>query len=301
MSNKVQTRVFNLQAMDELARLYKSWAADYPESLKWKKSKAREKPWWDLAAHLCFQHDVPPPLMFFLCYGYTNYCPDEAEIPFSATTFRSEHIMLRALKNYRTAVSLAVRHLEPIYILEHLKELTLPHSIIDVSRLLAELSCRYFECMLMVRDYEFRKRGGTILHDALWDSMAYQMCEQNPFLLLRVAKTEKVRALAAVNAFFLSDLQPWHRCIWEGIASPHPLSQVELLAGTDPRSFYSDGRMRYTWPLHCITGQHLDVIDDMKIPLGLRLLDFRRCPKADLFLATKLGMARNGSPDPYMP
>ncbi len=283
----------------ELARYYRYWENAYPETLQWRSRKAYHENWWDKAAAMCLAEDVPPALLLFVVGTYSNSRAEDAEIPFSANSMRSESVMRRAVANFRRSLGEALRTtLEPVYILKYKKALVLPESLLSAARLVAELSSEYFKTMLMVQTYELRRNKQEV-PVAVMDTLSYNLCEKNPFLLLQVAQAPRTRAIAAVNAFKISDKQPWHEPIWSGIASEHPLFDLPSLAGGEVDHYYENGHVAEVWPFNILDPAPLCVIDDRPPRLGIRLLDFKICDKTDLFLATKLDLARSGSPNPY--
>lgn len=284
-------------AQEELRRTYQSWEQRWPHSLQWHKRAARAtREWWDLAAEVCLQHSVPPPLLFYIVYAHANGRSEDSEIPFSPTSFRSEQVMLRALANWRSVLGSAAKHLEPLYQLDHRKRIELPRSSLEAGRLIAELSCRYFETVLEVLGYGVTK-GKWQLSDLQHDLLAYQLAffERNPFILLRVARTERLRVLAAGNAFCLCDQQPWHRAVWEGVAVPEALDRLsELARHPRPRDFYENQQVRIAWPLELLRGDtYHGWIENEGAP-QLVLSNIRFCDKTDLFLAAKFHNSRNG-------
>lgn len=293
-----RTRAFTTENQEKLVRLYRTWENLYPDTLQWRKSKARQTDWWDRAAAICEEQSVPPELLMYLTYAFANFRPDDAEIPFSANTMRSESLMYRALANFRSASQAALQHLEPLHFLAFKKELDLPDNTLDLSRLIAELSCQYVETTLMIRKYEI-KRNNVVLPPSMEDSLAYKLCDRNPFILLRVAKTPRMRAIAAVNAFFTADRLPWHFPVWEGIASKESLTDPNRMAGVEVSQFYEGGTLAHAWPLQCMEHYPLSGIDVGPMPLALHLLHFPLCHSTDLFLSTKRNAARSGLPDPY--
>lgn len=293
-------KVYTTETQERLLRLYRRWEQQYPGTLQWRKTKARQTDWWDRAAAVCEEQSVPPELLMYLAYAFANLRPEDAEIPFSANTMRSESLLYRALANYRSATQAALHFLEPLHYLAFHKELELPDNTLDLSRMIAELSVQYFETTLMIRKYEL-KRHNVVLPASMEDALAYKACDRNPFLLLRTAKTPRIRAIAAVNAFFVADRLPWHFSIWEGIASRESLLDPDRMAGVEVRQFYEGGHIQHAWPLQCMEHIPISGIDDGPMPLELHLLQFPLCHNTDLFLSTKRNAARSGLPDPYTP
>lgn len=291
-------KAYNHEHQERLARLYRHWEASYTDHLQWRKNKARNIDWWDRAAAICTEQKVSPELLLYVTFAFANFRPEDAEIPFSANSMRSESVMYRALANFRSAAQSSLRHLEDLYVLTYRQELVFPRSTTAVARMVAEMTCRYFETVLMVREYEARKAGTTLTVD-LKDALAYKLCDRNPFLLLRVAKTPRVRAIAAVNAFLTADQLPWHFDVWEGIACVESLNDVERLAGTDPRPFYEGLKAHHAWPLTTLSHHPISGLEVGNMPLALHLLQFPLCRKTDLFLTTKRAAAKSGLPDPY--
>lgn len=289
-----------MDTQEELRRTYCSWEKSHPDSVMWKSAKAREQAnWWDLAAAVCLQHDIPPALLVYMVFAHVNARAEDAEVPFSATTFRSEHLMLRALANWRSWVGNTLKHTQAIHWLDHGCAYEMPSSTLTLARDTAVRACRYFEINMEVLTYA-ATRGKYELDSEVWDLMAYQKCQMdmNPFLLLRVAKTPRVRALAAANAWILSDRQPWHRQVWEGIASPAALDRPEALAGDQNlRRFYRDGRLHTAWPPRLMPEAPFDFLDDPSYHRPcFHLSTISLCDKTDLFLAAKLHSARRGGP-----
>lgn len=294
------TSAFLHSTRDELKSSYQAWESRYPESLQWRKNKAKESSWWDKAAALCLDYDVPAPLMLYICFAYTNSSYHDAEVPFSANTLRSESLMIRAIANFKAAMNDAFLKLEPVYLLKFKKPLQQPRGVIDTARLLADLTCEYFKTSLEIKAYEFKKVSkGQTLPDPIWDTMAYKLCDRNPFILLKVAKGAKMRSVAAVNAFFTIDRLPWHYRIWEGVAAEKSLMDPEAAAGHDVREFYANRSIQPVWPIMCLDPNPIEIIDEGIPSLMLNLLQFPLCHKTDLFLSTKLYAARSGAPNPY--
>lgn len=286
-----------LSTQEELRQSYMHWERSFPEHLTWRKGKAsKDNSWWDIAATICLRYDIPAPLMIYLVPSHVNDRPEDAVMPISATLYRSEYLLNRTVANWRSAIGVVLKHLEPLHLIETGKELILPNSTLDAGRLVAGLTCRYFEAHLEVMSYALT-RGEWQLDDEMSDMLAYQICQatQHPFLLLRVARSPRIRALAAVNACKLCETQPWHRAVWEGIASPHSLGNPTEMAG-DPeiQRFFRDGVLQKSWPYQILNNEPLWQLNDETEPPVLRLSDIRLCDKTDLFLAGKLLQARRG-------
>lgn len=286
------------QTQHQLLNAYRNWERRYPQTLEWRKKQALELAWWDRAAAVCDRHELSADLLLYVAFAYTNCRAEDAHVPFSANTLRAEHLLERAIANFRAVLNDGFnRTLEPLYILEHSHPLTAPRQTLNYARLYADYVCRYLEVTMTVKSYELTRTKGAEMPALINDSVAYKLCENNPFLLLRVAKTPRIRAMAAVNIFILCDREPWHVPIWEGIASPHSLSQPDEMAGCQVREFYQDQRLCTAWPLDVLDPRPFYQLHDRNTPPSLLLSQIPWNQKTDLYLSAKLHAARSGTPE----
>ena len=294
----MKTSVVLHDIQKELLSVFSTWVKKYPETLAWRKRKSYDIAWWDRAAMVCHREEVPAPLMIYLCHSYLNLRPEDAEIPFTPNVFRSESLMLRAVANFRAAMNRNFEMLEPLHLIKWSRELIPPNGLLSAARMMAELSCQYFEHTMMIRCHEWKRLTGIAAPDVVHDTIAYKTCEKHPFLLLRVAKTPRVRSIAAVNAFFTADRLPWHTPIWEGICSRNSLNHLDRLTEDEHyRKYYEGGRPQYTWPLHCLDDRKLSAIESEIPHPELNLLHYPLYQKTDFLLASKLHAVRSGLPD----
>lgn len=289
--------IYFQDAQQELAKVYKMWERRYPDTLQWKKSKAHLPQWWDLAAGICRAESIPPMLLMFVTCKYLNSRAEEAEVPFSANVMRSESLIYRALSNFRMRLNMAFKPMLPLYALDTGQVFDPPRNTLEYARTFAEYSCKYFELVLEIRTYEFARQQ-LELPGVVHDNLAYTLCEQNPFLLLRTAKTPKFRALAAVNAYLLADAQPWHTAIWEGVSNPYSLSLPEMMAGVPVAQFYEDGQPCWCWPMSPAGHRKFQQLQEIDHYPGLKLTQMRLCQKTEMFLSLKLEAARKGAAPP---
>ena len=287
--------LFDLQ--EQLARFYRQWENTWPDTLQWRKRQAWDAKWWDVAASVCRAEGIPPALLIFVCHNYLNARPADPEVRFSATVLRSESLIYRSVANFRMRVGELLRQLTPVYTLWKGEAMDVPRPAVEAARLAAELSCRYFEHMLDVAAYPL-EAGGQVIQPVVFDTLAYRWCERNPFLLLRAARTARVRALAAVNCWLLADRQPWHAAIWEGVCSPFSLSLPEAMAGGPVGQFYEEGRLCRAWPTTINTDRLFSQLNDQSGPPELHLLQPRLCERTEMFLTLKLEAARKGEEGP---
>lgn len=290
-------QIYFQDTQQELAQVYRMWEKRYANTLQWRKTKARDPQWWDLAAEFSRKEGIPPHLLMYMASAYLNTRAEDAAVPFSANVMRSESLLYRSLANFRRRMNNAFQTMENLYILREGKELIAPKNTLEYARALAEYSCKYFEMILYVRTYEMRKNRMKV-PDIAWDVLAYSLCDKHPFLLLRVARTPKVRAIAAVNCHVLCDIMPWHSSIWEGVAHPMSLSLPDQIAGLDVRQFYDEGQPCWCWPLTCTEDRPLFQMTDIQLYPSLYLSALPFCQKTELFLALKLEAARRGATDP---
>lgn len=106
-----------------------------------------------------------------------------------------------------------------------------------------------------------------------------------------------MRALAGVNTFLTCDRKPWHFGIWEGVAKKESLRHLEGLCGADPRDLYAGGKLGVTWPQQPLSGKLFEPFEfsgnDVQFP-DLWLACPFLCPRTDLYLASKVDLARRG-------
>ena len=276
---------------------FKAWCTKWPGTTQWGKQKAGKDTWWDVAADVCRRHEIPPALLIYLVFAHGNSRPEDAEIPFSATSFRSESLLSRTVANFRWSVNHTLKYLEPIYILRHGKSLNPPNSTIGLARLVADLVLEYFKTTVEIMSFPYKKATGQNPPDEVHDLLCYKLCEQNPFLLLATARTPRIRALAAANVFFQNDMHPWHAAVWEGIASEASFCDLKAMAGGPVEEYFRDQKPVYCWPMTLADNRPFSALCDEPPGIVLHLLQFPLAEKTDMFLTTKLHMARKGLPD----
>lgn len=291
VSNRYPERM--LETQRQLRDCFRYWKNTWPGTIRWPRSAANDEKWWDLTAALCLDLEVPSSLMIYIGYAYANMRAEDAAVPFSASTYRSDALMRRALANFRSVLGISLKAFEPLWLLENRKELVMPGGLLSAARLVAELSCQYFELAVRVALWSLT-RGKYTAPEVVHDNLAYELCQSNPYLLLRVAKTPRLRSLAAVNCFLLSGSQPWNHEIWEGIPKPDSLMNPHAAAGGNVAVFYADGRLQKAWPLFPFHPAPYGGLNDETEAPALLLGQHRTCGKTDLFLATKLRSARLG-------
>lgn len=282
------------ETQERLCQTFRLWEDKFGGTIKWPNAKAHRYQWWDVAASFCLANECPAPLLIYIVFAFGNARAEDAEIPFSATSFRSETVLNRALANWRSCASSAIKnHLEVLYELRTGKKLCLPVGTLTAARLFADLYCEYLETSLMVQSHPLTKLGPV--DDEVRDMLAYHNCkvDKNPFALLRVARTPRMRAIATANAYVLAKMLPWHQAVWEGICCPHSLDQPEEMAG-DPnvRDFYANRQLRWYWPEHPLAPGLVANRFDTEFRPSMCLIEMHRCSKTDLFLAVKLTQAK---------
>ncbi len=275
---------------------FAAWCSKWPDTVTWHRGQAKKIEWWDQAADACRRFEIPASLLIYLVHGFRNSRPEDAEIPFSATAFRSEALLARTVANFRWHMNHTAELLNSAHILMHGKPIELPHSTIGAARLIAELSLYYFKTLVEIASYPYVKTTGSPLSDEAHDMLCYQLCHKHPFLLLGVAKTPRIKALAAANVFFQNDLHPWHAPVWEGLVGNSAFCDLDGLAGCEVRNYFLDLKPVSCWPLSLAENKPFSEFYAQPPGVELMLLTFPMCNKTDLFLATKAGMARSGSP-----
>ena len=278
-----------------LRMCYRNWEQSFPTTLQWRKTKASsDDSWWNIAAGVARSENLPASLLIYIVAMHLNGRPEDAEVPLSPNVYRSESLIIRSVANFRRRMSYMATTLEPIHQLETGEKLKPDKSTVQYIRKLAMLSIKYFKHSLEFATYPLRKMNQET--DLMHDLLAYKMCDTHPFLLLGVAKTQRVRALAAVNCWALCGAQPWNTVVWEGIASPYSLSTPDQMAGCDVNQYFE--KPGWYWPAQLMRE---DKWNSFPIPLPsptLLLTQFNRCHNTDLFLALKLEAASTGGEAP---
>jgi hypothetical protein len=288
---------FSYATAEALRNEFRAWCSKWPGTTRWGKQKSVKVEWWDVAADVCRRHEISPALLIYLVHAYGNSRAEDAEIPFSATSFRSESLLSRTVANYRWAVNHTMRYLEPIYILRHQKSFEAPSSTVGLTRLVADLVLEYFKTTVEIMSFPYKKATGQELSPESHDLLCYQLCGQNPFLLLAVAKTPRIRALAATNVFFQNDMHPWHADAWQGLVTEAPFCDLQGMAGGAVNEYYAEHKPVYCWPMSLADHRPFAALCDEPPGIIFHLLQFPLSGKTDMFLTTKVNMARNGLPN----
>lgn len=285
--------MFGHDVAANIEKTFNLWKQDYPESIK---HQRRTTPgWWDRAAACCQSTGTPAALLVYLGFAFTNYRPEDAQIDFGATLFRSDSLLRRGIINFRGELGAVMKRLEPLHLLKGHDRVYMPATTLASARLVANYTCEYFATLAKVREAEALRERGK-LSDPLWDLMVYRLCNQHPFLLMHTARTPWMRAVAGVNAFFLTSRQPWHFEIWEGVtAAGASLNDLHGLCRGNPDEFYAGGKLGYSWPVSPDMSSPLSVYEDYKSSHQrprLQLMHSTTCNKTDLYLANLLDDAR---------
>lgn len=294
----VSTSVIFHDSQRGLRQTYNLWVRGFPNSLKWKRARAaKEDTWWDVAAAACQREGLPPALMFYIVTRFLNSRPEDAEVPLSPTVFRSESLIIRAIANFRRRMNDDFKILEPIYILENGQKFSAPKNSLEYARTSAEFAVKYVRLSISVHSYPLIRKGQPV-SPAVADQLAYERCDQNPFILMALAQLPKYRAIAAVNCWKYCDLQPWAACAWEGIASPYSFSLLDQLAGCAVEHYYEDRTPVWAWPPRPAGDEIIYQVTDEPPQPSLMLSRFRACAKTDLYLTMRLEAARKGGTAP---
>lgn len=271
-----------------LLRAYRRWVDKWPELGQWYKKAALSPEWWDRASGVCQETDTPPELMIYITWAYANARPEDFYVSFSPTIFRSTGILYRSISNYRDMMANVIRSIEPLHMIENDGNgFVAPKGTLEFTRKVLEYGVKYFKYVNEVKSYPVRKAVGP-LSDIMQDTLCYSACNQNPFLLLTMAQTPTIRALARSNVVTLCNEQPWHFEIWEGIAGDR-LQDLQDCHEIVVKNFDND--IRYHWPVDPWALPYF-VADRTQLRPTLHMLEGCLCHKTDLYLRGVLDLNR---------
>lgn len=279
--------------------LYRNWKEAWGGTITHHRRQAWETPWWDRLAEFCLRRAIEPALMLYVGYAYANANPEETEVPFGPSIFRSQTVLNRSLATFREVLITSQKQLESVSLLCRGRARTPHHSTDKLVRDVAEDALVFFRQtfeLKLLKAKHAMPPGHEVPAETV-EALACRIAGDNPFMLAAIARSERYRVMAAVNiARILSD-QPWNAKVWEGLVLEGPLSSPDTaLPDAAIRDYYENGELCTASPASIGTdGRFTKLVGDPASP-RLYLIESWFSPETELFLRMKLDQAKLGGP-----
>jgi hypothetical protein len=249
--------VINLSEVNRILRVYRDWISQFPNVWNFTKAQANDVEFWGRAQAICRQYGLEPELILYVVYRYINSNPNDAEVRrFDPLIFRAPRLLQRSIFNFKTFLEREMNGQKDLHFLMYQQEY---HPSGDVHTDLlktAQSAAALLYYFLIFKDEERARNNQRPFTPEERDSLAYKMCDQNPFALLHNVSTPRIVALAEVNCYFLNHYGPWYQVIWQPtMPGNRNLSDIRTTCLQDPRPYFLGGNLGLCWPADPFSGQ----------------------------------------------